>query len=372
MPDEAQPPGELDDAIRVAPDRDGTHDDRSNRLLNAAVALEGEVHPESAYVRFGPHLERLPRWAAVALLVLAAGAFVTAIIQLSGRRGVGPSLLFVAVYMVSACAVAALSWAVFPDGMRRAISVVDRWGPRVFLALTVFVGLVLCVLFALGPTAEDRLSTMVFAVGALLICRVTNQTVPGQSRRRRSVHVTLALHSQRVLVGLSILAAIWALLLPAAQAAAESTGSQLAVTGSLIGAATAALGAVNRVMQRQRKVATQTVSAIDDLLAALLPFDLVADQVTRAWSALDRAWSTGVDTGVRLFATPAQTDQERALMAACLGRLTSGVPWTSSGKLQDRAAEVTARWDLEVCRASLVEHLTAARACHARYVDVAA
>jgi hypothetical protein len=59
---------------------------------------------------------------------------------------------------------------------------------------------------------------------------------------------------------LSILAAIWALLLPAAQAAAESSGSQLAMTGSLIGAATAALGAVNRVMQRQRKVATQTVS----------------------------------------------------------------------------------------------------------------
>jgi hypothetical protein len=121
-------------------------------------------------------------------------------------------------------------------------------------------------------------------------------------------------------------------------------------------------------MVRQRKYVTQLVAAIDEL-ALTVRIGGDPEKVTRSWLSLDRNLLGGVDTGVAFFATQTESEQMRAVLAACVTRITGQAAWDQSWKVLELAEVKVADWDDEECHSGLLAYLTESRRRFAPLVD---
>jgi hypothetical protein len=239
-----------------------------------------------------------------------------------------------------------------------------------YLSRVAFIALIAALILLERP--QERLQTTILAISALLIIRLVNKLSYGQSFKRRYFRLAFAMHTQRAVVSLAIFAASWSLLLAATEVGGASAATNpLALAGAIIAAASAAIGAVIRVAVRQRKFATQMVLALDELAVAVRSEDEAA-KVIKAWLNLDRSLLGGVDTGVPFFTTRVESEQMRALLAVCIGKVAGQSTWDKSWLLMRRAESLVADWQVEQCRSGILAYLAMTRKHFEGNVDTAA
>jgi hypothetical protein len=353
----------------ISPGNDlGSVTSRSEALLRLAVKLESGTHPDSAHAHLSPRISKAPPWLRVTGIIVATAASTWSGWLFAHASNTVTGLTYYPLFILSLLVLAPLVWVQFPTAMRRINRVVDDhlvWCTAGVAATAV------TFLYVVARTAEERLQTAFITVGLIMVVRSFNQGSFGRSYRQRFIRLTIASHSQRVLVGLLIFSASWAVLLSAVHSSVQTPVSPVAAAGAIIGAASAAIGAAIRVMARQRKQATLVLVAIDELLANL-SVEWDSKKAIPAWLSLDRCLSTGYDTGVRFFATPAESEHMRALLAACVDKIGHQPVQDPAWKLLAIAKEAVSGWDNETCRDSVCAYLVKSRSYFAKRIDTAA
>jgi hypothetical protein len=340
-------------------------------ILNAARVLEEGVHPNSAYATLTPRLERFSRRRKrVTLGASTAGALLCAYFYVSSAGSLS-SLGWFAGFIVSCLLTLSLAYAEFPRLTIRVAKALDvvvyhtfPWAS--FLAIA---GLI--VLMILQRSPAQRLQVTIIAIGAALILRGFNSLVYGRTYGRRHFRLAFARHTQRAVVVLAIFAVSWTFLLAASQADPPGSTSQFALAGATIAAVSTSVGAGIRLAARQRKHATQLVSAIDDA-GLQLRLGAANEKLLQSWLTLDRSLMSGADTGVPMFATDTESEHMRALLTACILRVTEQTEWDPSWKLLAQAIDQVATWDTELCRSSLLAYLAESRRYFQSFVDTTA
>ncbi len=343
----------------------------SARMLETASRLGEGVHPESAAATLAPWVQRVPRGVrTLLLLALAALAVVSFVLYVKLSDSV-LGILCLTGFILLALLSTSLSYSLFERRVLRLLSVIDEVLYRVVPFLAVVPVGVLVVLWVVRSAPEERLEVTIAAIGFLLFVRLVNDLVLGRTRRRRAFRVTFARHTHRVLVGLVPFVASWVFLLGVTRGDDAAVVNPLALAAAVIGAVTASVGAFVRSMVRQRKHATQVVSAVDELLISLRTAD-DPEKLVRNWLALDRTLSSGVDTGAPMFATGAESEHVRALVAVCIAKIARQSTWDASWKLLRRAEVEVAEWDVQQCKDAVAAHLVDVRKLFATGVDTAA
>jgi hypothetical protein len=363
------PTSELDWAPRTEPP--DTQERADSRLLDTATALEGDIHPESPSAWLSPRLGRIPRawrWA-----IMAADGVATAILLILylASEGSLAQITYWVSWLVTLFVLLSLALVEFPRRTLRLLRAIDAVIYHSFPWLSAVALAALVALWALGQSAQQRLEVTIGAIGVGLIVRAINDVTYGHTYRRRFFRLAFARHTQRLMVGLVIFAASWSFLLATTRSGTPKATDSLALAGAIVAAATGSIGAAIRLAVRQRKHATQLVAAVDEL-GLNVRLEIGRQKVAESWLSLDRVLMGGADTGVPLFATRSESEHMRALLTACLLRLTQQAVPDESWKLLTRAVNCVSTWSVEECTSSLLAYLAATRRHFAFMVDTTA
>lgn len=350
------------------------------QLLEIAQDMEKDISPEAPAMRVPRWLKRIPilrsKSARNFTRAVIGILFITYWVSLSifGDSSTLTSYHLVALLLF---VLMAFSW----YGIVVDVPVVKLFyfsiGQLLVLSLLIIelvvIGLCIALLIT-GVSVGDQLSALPIAAAFILILHPINSGQWGYSLMGRRLRVSYARISWATFMTLILVSVLALLIYSASQIPSEGADRGVALTGVglLVTLSALVLGLLSRILTRKRRYCSSLRNALIHLEVAVR-CEQEDSILCAAVLELDACCATGVDTGVRMFATPYESDEMRAVLLASVEQISQRLKFDASDQLQDaRARIMLEEWCVCVTRRCLLEFLSTRRTILTAGIDVAA